>query len=56
MFLLLTSCASLRSLPTNLEKVDVVEVRVELADPSGSCPGFSVPTTLVAVALSLIHI
>ena len=51
MLLLLASCASLRgSLPTNLEKVDVVEVRVELADPTGSCPGFSVPTTLVAVA------
>ena len=51
MLLLLSGCTLLQSVvPTNLKNVEVVEVRAHLVDPSGACPGNSVPVVLTAVA------
>lgn len=45
----LSGCFLKDALPTNLKKVDVVELRAELVDPSGACPGMAAPITVTAI-------
>jgi hypothetical protein len=45
----LSGCFLKGALPTSLKNVDVAELRAELVDPSGACPGMAVPVLVTAV-------
>ena len=50
LLLALGGCALLRgALPTNLKNVEVVELRAQLVESAGACPGMAVPVVVTAV-------